>query len=899
MARTGSARLALPAGTTVPQGEVLLDGVVVPFTVEAADTGSTLVLPFPSGTSRTLRIHVTTPQRAGQSLPFALTVATAGSSEPLGTVVVRVGMVSLEVPEASADGTVVVNGFAPAGARVEVREADRVVVEAVAGVGGRWQATADLGSPGGDRVRHWLSARSTVGSLELQSGLRSVVVDAYASRLDSVTMQLGGAVHTFRTADGVARFPAVWSAGTAVVVTARFTGPVSEPKALLGSLSTVLTPVAGQPGAYRGSVSPKAVETGDLTITFEPERDRPPLPVPPAPAPEDSLIDPATLVVLPPLVTGSVVEQTFTASAPKLGPKARITGTLEIERLPFYTPTPEERAQAARSGVLAYGSLISGGDPRTATNGRYSAVAASIVDAEWLRSQASPELRRTLTTFAAADAAFRIGFKYAFELATNADQVYSVSQFKDKYDLVADLQKMALNCSSSDASAAYQKRAETLLQQALALDVFTAVSAAAGLVLAPATFGLGTVAVWAVTWAMGKALELKLQDNMEALQRALVSDPECRYEDSDGPAQRADDGPAAEPPGGDGPTAQPEWVYDPSGRVYEGLPTRPVAGVTATVLRSTSADGPWQVWDAAPYDQRNPQLTGDRGGYAWDVPQGWWKVRWEGAGWLPAESRPLKVLPPQTDVDQSLVRAELATVGSATADPTGITVGFTQPVRVSVASRPGMLSAGTATGRWEPVAPQVAPGGEQLALAYRFVAASPLSGSVPVRVDGAVQDHAGRALADAWSQSVTVGPAPADRTPPTVTVTGVKAGERYVLGAAPAPACRTVDDGSGVRTPAALAVTGGSPAGVGRYTATCSGAVDKAGNAATASARAGRWRTPSPGSGPRSGCSRCAGSRPARRAAALADHRRGGHAGEGPGDGRPVQPPLQRRRHRR
>ena len=181
VARTGSARLALPAGTTVPQGGVLLDGVVVPFTVEAADTGSTLVVPFPSGTSRTLRIHVTTPQRAGQSLPFALTVATAGSSEPLGTVVVRVGMVSLEVPEASADGTVVVNGFAPAGARVEVREADRVVVEAVAGVGGRWQATADLGSPGGDRVRHWLSARSTVGSLELQLGLRSVVVDAYAT----------------------------------------------------------------------------------------------------------------------------------------------------------------------------------------------------------------------------------------------------------------------------------------------------------------------------------------------------------------------------------------------------------------------------------------------------------------------------------------------------------------------------------------------------------------------------------------------------------------------------------------------------------------------------------------------------------------------------------------------
>jgi hypothetical protein len=62
-ARAGTARLALPAGTTVPQDGVLVDGVVAPATVETGATGSTLVVPFASATSRTIRVYVTTPDR--------------------------------------------------------------------------------------------------------------------------------------------------------------------------------------------------------------------------------------------------------------------------------------------------------------------------------------------------------------------------------------------------------------------------------------------------------------------------------------------------------------------------------------------------------------------------------------------------------------------------------------------------------------------------------------------------------------------------------------------------------------------------------------------------------------------------------------------------------------------
>ena len=67
-----------------------------------------------------------------------------------------------------------------------------------------------------------------------------------------------------------------------------------------------------------------------------------------------------------------------------------------------------------------------------------------------------------------------------------------------------------------------------------------------------------------------------------------------------------------------------------------------------------------------------------------------------------------------------------------------------------------------------------------------------------------------------------------DMTPPLVSVTGVTSGASYAT--APAPGCTTTDSLSGVATNATVSVTN---SGI-NYTATCSGATDKAGNAAAA-----------------------------------------------------------------
>ncbi|MFU8873938.1 S8 family serine peptidase [Micromonospora sp. SL4-19] len=68
-----------------------------------------------------------------------------------------------------------------------------------------------------------------------------------------------------------------------------------------------------------------------------------------------------------------------------------------------------------------------------------------------------------------------------------------------------------------------------------------------------------------------------------------------------------------------------------------------------------------------------------------------------------------------------------------------------------------------------------------------------------------------------------------DVTAPTVKVTGVSQGQQITLGQSVAPGCSTTDSDSGVAAQAALSVTGGP---IGYFTATCSGARDRAGNKA-------------------------------------------------------------------
>ncbi|HFI0042545.1 TPA: leucine-rich repeat protein [Streptococcus suis] len=97
----------------------------------------------------------------------------------------------------------------------------------------------------------------------------------------------------------------------------------------------------------------------------------------------------------------------------------------------------------------------------------------------------------------------------------------------------------------------------------------------------------------------------------------------------------------------------PNYVIDPSGRVLNSVTGKPVVNATAKVYYKDK-EGKEVFWNAGDYSQLNPVLTTIHGEYAWDVPEGLWKVKIEKDGYEVAESDWLPVPPPQTEVNFNL-----------------------------------------------------------------------------------------------------------------------------------------------------------------------------------------------------------------------------------------------------
>lgn len=96
------------------------------------------------------------------------------------------------------------------------------------------------------------------------------------------------------------------------------------------------------------------------------------------------------------------------------------------------------------------------------------------------------------------------------------------------------------------------------------------------------------------------------------------------------------------------------YVIDPSGTVINSVTSKTLSGVQVTVYFKDS-DGKEKVWNADDYSQLNPVLTNVNGEYAWDVPEGLWKVKVSKEGYASAESAWLPVAPVQTGIDFKLV----------------------------------------------------------------------------------------------------------------------------------------------------------------------------------------------------------------------------------------------------
>ena len=131
------------------------------------------------------------------------------------------------------------------------------------------------------------------------------------------------------------------------------------------------------------------------------------------------------------------------------------------------------------------------------------------------------------------------------------------------------------------------------------------------------------------------------------------------------------------------------FQIDPSGFIYEGVMSNRVqdAKVTAYWIPYNEEDTEyWDspkeenavIWNSEEYGLDNPLITDADGNYAWDVPEGWWKVVVEKDGYETNESEWLPVPPPQTNVNISLTSTAAPAVESAEVSENKIIVTFTQ-----------------------------------------------------------------------------------------------------------------------------------------------------------------------------------------------------------------------------
>lgn len=122
---------------------------------------------------------------------------------------------------------------------------------------------------------------------------------------------------------------------------------------------------------------------------------------------------------------------------------------------------------------------------------------------------------------------------------------------------------------------------------------------------------------------------------------------------------------------------------DPSGYVYEAVPSNRLQGVTTTAYYKETVEDQFGdkhdnivIWNAEEYAQENPLFTDENGMYRWDVPAGLWQVKFEKEGYTTTYSDWLPVPPPQLEVNVAMTQNIQPSVAEVKADKDGIEVIF-------------------------------------------------------------------------------------------------------------------------------------------------------------------------------------------------------------------------------
>ena len=212
-----------------------------------------------------------------------------------------------------------------------------------------------------------------------------------------------------------------------------------------------------------------------------------------------------------------------------------------------------------------------------------------------------------------------------------------------------------------------------------------------------------------------------------------------------------------------------DFGIDPSGFVYEGVPSNRLQGVTATAYYKEMVEDMYGdeqenivKWDASQYAQENPLFTDEYGFYRWDVPQGLWQVKFEKEGYETTYSDWLPVPPPQLDINIPMTQARQPEVKEAHAYEDGVEVSFDKymmPASLTTDNILVSLNGENVEGTVKLLDEEESSdkGNVKFASHVRFVPETPFtSGEVTLFVHNRVKSYADVPMQDDYEQTLTI-----------------------------------------------------------------------------------------------------------------------------------------------
>ncbi len=679
-AGASTVRLDIPAGTALVPGSVVLNGQsAVPTETNGKYTLNLGNIPVQRG--GTLQYSLLLPNEwTGENLDLspimAFTRKGAQVEERIGFASAAVAQVTLVAPERTASRMFRVTGTAPAGSSVVVYAGDRMIGASETTPAGRWSVKAEMN---GETVNRWqLIAVASLGDKSWSSAARTVEYDETAVEPIAFTLQQSdGRKITLDPRESEPRFPYVFAPGLPFTLTMQFNHPnrvrdvafyiggTRVEASLKDGVHTAIVNGINKPGLigidYR-TLEAASSWNGQVPPSTEIRAALPP-------AFRDATTSNLTVSQRSP--DGARQSMTYEGKLPGADSEVDMKLTASLERT-TYTPTAADLALAEETGVPVYGlnltpsfnngvlriemtgylqeSALQGGlDIGEAmallATGADAQSAAAIKSLDSASQGKGAEVRALSSGIGAI--ATRVVVFFGKEQGTNTwkaiDSAWTLYDGRGSGDVLSRLEGLmdyiALNCDPRMQDV-YMHRINFLKNHLIAVELTKAAILVAGAVAGPATFGIGTVALFLVSNMTGKLLDAQMQGMIDDMEVDVMNDTRYCKKPEPKPKRRI---------------ADPEWIYDPSGYVYEVSEDNRIEGVRATALRWNEETERWDVWDSEWYGQDNPLNTDANGRYAWDVPEGKWKVRYEKEGYLPAESEELIVLPPHFDVNIPLV----------------------------------------------------------------------------------------------------------------------------------------------------------------------------------------------------------------------------------------------------